>query len=83
MYYVYLLKSLKDLNFYVGYTHDLKNRILEHQRGKVISTKYRRPLRLVCYEAYIDKETAMKREKFLKTSDGKLDMNRRLKKYKE
>ncbi len=82
MYYVYILKSEKDGNFYTGYSEDLKRRLDEHSRGKVESTKNRRPLMLICYEAYLDKETAEKREEFLKTSDGKLDINRRLKKYR-
>ena len=82
MYYVYILKSIKDKNFYTGYSEDLKRRLEEHSKSKVKSTKSRRPLQLICYEAYLDKETAEKREKFLKTSDGKLDVNRRLKKYK-
>lgn len=82
MYYVYILKSIKDENFYTGYSEDLKRRLEEHNKGKVESTKNRRPLQLICYEAYLDKGTAEKREKFLKTSDGKLDINRRLKKYK-
>ncbi|MFH0852129.1 MAG: GIY-YIG nuclease family protein [bacterium] len=83
MHYVYILKSLEDKDFYTGYTEDLKNRIEEHDRGKVESTKRRRPLRLICYEAYLDKQTAQAREKFLKTSDGKLEINRRLKKYRK
>ena len=82
MYYVYILKSIKDRNFYTGYSEDLKRRLDEHGRGKVESTKNRRPLMLICYEAYLDKETAKKREEFLKTSDGKLDINRRLRKYR-
>ena len=81
MYYVYILKSEKDGNFYTGYSEDLKRRFKEHQVGKVESTKNRRPLILICYEAYLDKESAMKREEYLKTSDGKRDINRRLKKY--
>ncbi len=83
MYYVYILKSLKDNKLYTGYTNDLKRRMDEHNYGKVESTKNRRPLKLICYEAYLDKETASKREEFLKTSDGKIDIKRRLKKYLE
>jgi len=82
MYYVYILKSIKDGKFYTGYSENLKRRLDEHNHGKVKSTKNRRPLQLICYEAYLDKKTAEKREKFLKTSDGKLDINRRLKKYR-
>ncbi len=43
-YFVYVLKSEKDGNFYVGYTADLKNRLKCHIEGKVHSTKNRLPL---------------------------------------
>ena len=78
MYYVYILLSLKDYKFYVGYTDNLKRRHKEHQLGKVISTKNRRPLKLVCYEAYLTKKEAMRRERFLKSNDGKKDLRKRL-----
>ncbi|MDP3042962.1 MAG: GIY-YIG nuclease family protein [bacterium] len=78
MYYVYILLSSKDGNFYIGSTSDLKRRIIEHKQGKVKSTKNRLPIRLVCYEAYVHKEEAMSREKYLKSSDGKKDIRKRL-----
>ncbi|WP_353740199.1 GIY-YIG nuclease family protein [Desulfosarcina widdelii] len=43
MYYTYVLLSLKDRKFYIGYTQDLKRRFEEHEKGFVESTKYRRP----------------------------------------
>lgn len=79
MYYVYILQSLKDEKFYIGSSGDLKRRIDQHQKGMVISTRHRRPLRLVCYEAYILKKEALLREKYLKTSDGQSDLHKRLK----
>ena len=42
------------------------------------STRHRRPLRLLCYEAYNAKEEAARREKFLKSSDGKKDIKKRV-----
>ena len=66
MYYVYLLKSLKDKKLYIGYSNDLKKRLEKHREGKVKSTKYRRPLVLVYYEAYKSEEDAKEREKQLK-----------------
>ena len=78
MYYVYILISKKDNNFYIGYSDDLRRRFKEHQEGKVKSTKHRRPLKLTCYEAYLTKNEAMRREKFLKSSDGKKDLRKRL-----
>ncbi len=52
MFYVYVLKSQKDDNLYFGYSTDLKKRFAEHNQGKVDSTRSRRPLDLVYYEAY-------------------------------
>ncbi len=49
----------------------MARRYKEHKNGKVKSTKLRRPLKLIHYEAYILKSDAMRREKFLKTTEGK------------
>lgn len=77
MYYVYILQSEKDDKLYTGSTSDLKRRFSEHQSGKVASTKNRIPFKLICYEAYSEKSTAQRREKYLKSSDGKKDIYRR------
>ena len=79
MFYAYILLSLKDKEFYVGSTADLKNRKREHDGGKVESTKNRRPLILICYECYPTKFEAQAREKYLKTSDGRKELRIRLK----
>ena len=57
---------------------DLKRRVSEHKLGKVISTKNKRPVKLIYYEAYLLKEDAMRREKYLKTTYGKRDLKRQL-----
>jgi len=80
-YYIYVLKSGKDKNFYVGYTNDLKSRFEQHCKGKVSSTKDRRPLELIYSEACLDKHDAMHREKYLKTHYGKQFLHNRLKSY--
>ena len=80
-YYIYVLKSSKDNNFYVGYTDNLKSRFEQHSKGHVISTKQRRPLELIYSEACLDKKDAMHREKYLKTYYGKLFLRNRLKSY--
>ena len=51
MYYVYVLKSLKDGDLYTGSTNNLKRRFEEHNLGKEKSTRYRRPFELIYYEA--------------------------------
>ena len=66
MYYVYILKSIKDKKLYIGYPNDLQRRIQEHMDGKVKSTKHRRQIELVYYEAYKSEEDAKEREKQLK-----------------
>jgi len=71
MYYTYVLKSQRDKKLYVGYSSDLKNRLKQHQRGEVESTKHRQPLDLIFYEAFEDKRDAQRREKYFKTEKGK------------
>ena len=66
MFYVYVLKSKKDGQGYIGSTTDLKRRFAEHAQGIVPSTKPRRPLELVYYEAYKAEADARKREHNLK-----------------
>jgi len=66
MYYVYLIKSVKDKNFYIGSTNDIHRRLYEHNNGLVYSTKSRIPFELVYYEAYKSEGDARKREKNLK-----------------
>ena len=71
MFYVYILKSLKDHKLYIGYSADLKKRFSEHQKGLVASTKPRRPFELVFYEAYKSMKDAKRREMYFKTTKGK------------
>jgi putative endonuclease len=78
LFYVYILKSLKDNNLYTGYTSDLKKRIKEHDYGNVDSTKNRLPLELIYYEAYKEKVQALMREKYPKTTRGKYQIKKQL-----
>lgn len=70
MYYLYILKSIKDKKLYIGSTNNLKRRFSEHNKGLNISTKPRRPFELRCYESYFNERDARKREYSLK-KDGK------------
>ena len=70
MFYVYILR-MKNSQLYTGFTSDLKRRMKDHEYGKVKSIKLRCPLKLIHYEAYILESDARRREKFLKTSEGK------------
>lgn len=71
MYYVYVLLSLSDKKFYIGYTENVQNRLQKHNEGGVPSTAKRRPLKLVFYETYINKGDALRRESYFKTDAGK------------
>ncbi|NMB57169.1 GIY-YIG nuclease family protein [Candidatus Beckwithbacteria bacterium] len=77
-YYTYVLLSLKDKKLYIGYADDLINRISKHNAGDVESTKNRRPLKLIYYEACLIKEKAIKREKQLKTGFGRSYLKKRV-----
>jgi len=66
MFYVYILKSKKDNNCYIGSTNDLERRVNEHNTGLVFSTKSRIPFDLVYFEAYRSETDARQREKSLK-----------------
>ena len=81
MWYTYALQSDKDGGFYVGFTRDLKLRFEQHTKGHVESTKERLPLKLVYYEACLERNDATKREKYLKTYHGKMFLKNRLKSY--
>ena len=61
MYYTYVLQSEKDNAFYLGFPKDLKLRFEQHAKGQVDSTKNRRPLNLVYYEACLTREDATRR----------------------
>ena len=80
-YYTYVLRSEKDGKNYTGYTKDLNLRFEQHNKGQVESTKYRRPLNLIYYEACLSQEDALRREKYLKTYYGKMFLKKRLKSY--
>ena len=78
MYYVYILLSLKDKSFYIGYSSDLKKRMKEHEQGKSQATKHKRPYKLLFYEAFTNKKDAKHREEYLKSGWGFRSINKML-----
>lgn len=79
--YVYILKSMRDGKLYVGCTNDLRKRVLEHNNGQSFSTKGRKPLQLIYYEAYPHRKDAEERERFFKTGWGRRYLKKALKHY--
>ncbi|MEK7572478.1 MAG: GIY-YIG nuclease family protein [Patescibacteria group bacterium] len=78
MHIVYVLKSLKDKNLYIGCTSNLNRRIEYHNKGKVISTKNRKPLILIYKENYDSIYKAFKIERYYKTAKGKKELKVKL-----
>jgi putative endonuclease len=73
MYTVYVLYSESYNKIYIGFTSDLKARLLSHNElaTKGWTIKYR-PWKLIYSEEYQDKKDAMKREKELKSYEGRI-----------
>ncbi len=81
MYYVYILQSDYNGDVCIGCTNDLKKRFTLHNSVKVLLTKNKRPLKLIYYEAFIDKHDAFTREQWLKTGWGRNQLKKVLNNY--
>ena len=72
MYFVYLLKSIKNGKSYVGFTSkEVGKRLEEHNLGSNTWTRHNGPFKLVYYESYYCKQDAEHRELFFKSGIGK------------
>ena len=78
MFYVYILRSTKDKNYYVGFSENLKQRLKDHNWHTVKSTKSRGPYQLVWYSGFEDKKRALGFEKYLKSGSGFAFRNKHL-----
>ena len=78
MWFVYILRSLKDKKLYIGSTDDLRRRLTEHNSAEVDSTKYRIPFTLEAYVAVRDKARAIELEQYFKTGSGKAILEKRI-----
>ena len=66
MFYVYILASLARERFYIGYSEDPDQRLVEHNVVKVKSTRPYRPWERVHLECYATETEARRRERYLK-----------------
>ena len=80
-YYVYILQNKLRNFIYIGYTEDLKKRILAHNSGQNTSTKPYLPFEIIHYEAYRNRADAKRREKYLKGNRGKTTLKTMLKEF--
>ena len=73
--FVYIIKSDKDGSYYVGSADNVEKRVRQHNKRQSLSTKTKVPWKLVRVEEYTDKVIMLKREKFLKSGDGRRVLN--------
>ncbi len=78
MFWAYALLSLMDDSIYVGMTSDLARRVDEHERGKVRSTRDRRPLKLIYSAECSTRKEARRLEVYLKSGEGRNFLRSRL-----
>jgi putative endonuclease len=71
MFYVYIIESKVDSSYYIGYTSDIKNRLLKHNTANTGYTSRKQPWLLKYYEEFENKKDAIKREKHLKRQRNK------------
>ncbi|HVT01553.1 MAG TPA: GIY-YIG nuclease family protein [Patescibacteria group bacterium] len=80
-FYVYVIRSINKDFIYVGFTHNLKKRFIEHNNKEEISTKHYAPFELIFYEAYGNEKDAKRREEYFKTTKGKVTLRQMLREY--
>ena len=82
MYFVYVLESMLDKSWYIGYTPDSpENRLKKHNNLEVYYTKRKAPWKIIYFEAYLERSDAAGREKFLKSGSGRTFLKKQLKNY--
>ena len=81
MYYVHVLQSAADGQFYAGATPALKKRYKQPCDGQVRSTEGRCPLKPVYYEGCMARDDAIRRERYLQTGMAKRYLRNRLRSY--
>jgi putative endonuclease len=73
MFYVYIIRSVRDGKFYTGMTDDMDRRITEHTNGKksTPSTYGRGPFELIHVEVVSTRLEARELEKYFKSGVGR------------
>ena len=83
MYYVYVLWSNKLSKRYVGSTDDVSKRFKEHNHGANKFTKGGIPWELIHEEEFSSKSESLKREKFLKTGQGRAWLDKKFPQFRK
>ncbi|MBN1161413.1 MAG: GIY-YIG nuclease family protein [Dehalococcoidales bacterium] len=78
MWYVYVLRSARDKELYIGSTDDISRQLSQHNSGEIVATKDRVPLILEAFIAVKDQAKATKLESYFKTGTGRAILNKRI-----
>ena len=79
MHYVYILQSGVDEDrFYTGLTDNLRERLQNHNTGRVRHTAKWKPWRSKSYIALSDRMRAAEFERYLKSASGRAFVRKRL-----
>jgi putative endonuclease len=81
MHYIYVLRSIADDGFYIGYSANLRKRFRQQSQSDSFATSYRSPWKLIYYEAYLEQTDALGRERYLKSGAGRRFLKSQLKEY--
>ena len=65
-----MLGSRKDGQLYTGIAADVPRRLADHNAGRALATRHRRPFVLVYEESFESRAEAMARERYFKTPEG-------------
>jgi len=71
-YFVYILQSISNPDkYYVGYTTNIKERLIKHNEGGDKYTSKYKPWKIKNAISFIEKEKALAFEKYLKSHSGR------------
>ncbi|MDP6570546.1 MAG: GIY-YIG nuclease family protein [Candidatus Marinimicrobia bacterium] len=78
MFFTYVLYSKTYDQIYIGQSNNLNLRLKKHNSGRVKSTKPYSPWKLIYSESFHTRSEAMKREKELKSFQGRQFIRREI-----
>jgi len=72
MYHVYILRSISNpAQHYVGFTEDVKQRLVDHNAGHCTHTSKHRPWGLTVAVSFAERDAALAFERYLKSGSGR------------
>jgi len=81
MFYLYIIKSLKTGEYYIGSSSNVEERLKQHNDGKVKSTKLLLPWQIIYTESFTNRSVAVKRERQLKNWKSREAIERLIEKH--